>query len=283
MKREYAEENQDHSNNKMISKLHQTKKFHQNPQPPFSTPVEESRLSPTHSTPLNLSSNDGDTIEVSRRPRGRPPGSKNKPKPPVIITQNAEPSMTPYVLELPSGVDVIEAITRFCRKRKMGLCVLNGNGAVSNVTLKQPSTTGATVTFHGRFNILSLSATILPVNVPTSLTTALANGIGISLAGPQGQVVGGLVVGPLISAGTIYLISAMFNSPSFHRLPMEDDAMDSASGGEANGGRHQSPPPVVSCADSGHPPAESCGISTYSYQPSDVVWAPTARQSWLDS
>ncbi|KAJ6930373.1 hypothetical protein NC652_014023 [Populus alba x Populus x berolinensis] len=43
---------------------------------------------------------DGATIEVVRRPRGRPPGSKNKPKPPVIITREPEPAMSPYILEV---------------------------------------------------------------------------------------------------------------------------------------------------------------------------------------
>ncbi|GFP92138.1 putative DNA-binding protein escarola [Phtheirospermum japonicum] len=64
---------------------------------------------------------DGATIEVVRRPGGAP-RSKNRPKPPVIVTRDSpsEPSMSPYVLELPPGVDVIESTARFCRKRGTG-------------------------------------------------------------------------------------------------------------------------------------------------------------------
>ncbi|KAL0361751.1 UNVERIFIED_CONTAM: AT-hook motif nuclear-localized protein 17 [Sesamum radiatum] len=215
---------------------------------------------------------DGATIEVLRRRRGRPPGSRNKPKPPVFITRDSpQPTMNPYVLELPAGVDVVESTTHFCRKRNTGLCVLNGNGVVANVTLKQPSTTpGTSVAFHGSFDILSISATILPGD------GGLAPGNGqfsVSVAGPQGQVVGGVVVGPLLSAGTVYLIAATFNNPSFHRLQQVDYDQDTAAGD----GGHSSRKAASGESDSAAAP-ESGGLSMYSYQPSDVIWAPNARQ-----
>ncbi|KAI4307484.1 hypothetical protein L6164_030664 [Bauhinia variegata] len=221
------------------------------------------------------STGDGATIEVVRRPRGRPPGSKNKPRPAVIITRDAEPAMSPYILEVPGGSDVVEAIARFSRRKNIGLCVLTGSGTVANVMLRQPSTTpGATVTFHGRFDILSLSATFVPQQQGGS--PAVPNGFTISLAGPQGQIVGGLVAGALIAAGTVFLIAASFNNPSYHRLPAEDDVRTSVSGG--GGGDGQSPPVSAGGVESGQPRADSCGTSMYScHLPSDVIWAPTAR------
>ncbi|KAK4359138.1 hypothetical protein RND71_021367 [Anisodus tanguticus] len=248
-------------------------------------PQPVSVIVPPQHPPPSSSANDGATIEVVRRPRGRPPGSKNKPKPPVIITRDAEPSMSPYILEIPIGVDIINSITKFCRKRNMGLCVLNGSGTVTNITLRQPSTTPvSTVTFHGRFDILSISATIVQPNASVPSNNGIANGFTISLAGPQGRVVGGGVVGPLVTAGTVYLIAATFNGPSFHRLPVEEELARSYS--EGGGGEHQSPPhtAVSGGGDSGHAPSttaapESCGMSMYScHLPSDVIWAPTARQ-----
>lgn len=98
---------------------------------------------------------------------------------------------------------------------------------------------------------------------------------------------GGGVVGPLLTAGTVYLVAATFNSPTFHKLPVEEElARNSGGGGGNEGSGHQSPPqPAVSVGggDSGHPPQttapESCGMSMYScHLPSDVIWAPTARQ-----
>ncbi|KAF9687380.1 hypothetical protein SADUNF_Sadunf02G0087500 [Salix dunnii] len=202
---------------------------------------------------------DGATIEVVRRPRGRPPGSKNKPKPPVIITREPEPSMSPYILEVPGGNDVVEALSRFCRRKNMGICVLTGSGMVANVTLRQPSTTpGATVTFHGRFDILSISATFLPQTasylVPNSLT--------ISLAGPQGQIVGGIVAGGLVAAGTVFVVATSFNNPSYHRLPLEEEGRTSGSGDGGEG-----PSPAVSGAgvEGGRAASggggESCGMA----------------------
>ncbi|KAL1540208.1 AT-hook motif nuclear-localized protein 28-like [Salvia divinorum] len=273
MKREFAEDKQeeDHTTTTtMFSKLHhqqQPPKFHH-----LSTAAGDyppnSQEADSH-TPSPVNAADGATIEVVRRPRGRPPGSKNKPKPPVIITRDAaEPAMSPYVLELPAGVDIVDSTARFCRKRNIGLCLLSGSGAVTNVTLKQPSTTpGATVTFHGRFDILSISATVLPPGSAAAASSPFA----LSLAGPQGQVVGGHVVGPLLSAGTIYLVAANFSNPSFHRLQPVDQEQDDSGGHE-----HESPK-TTSGGGSGGAAPTSGGASMYSYQPNDVVWAPANR------
>ncbi|XP_019156031.1 PREDICTED: AT-hook motif nuclear-localized protein 17-like [Ipomoea nil] len=218
--------------------------------------------------------NDGASIEVIRRPRGRPPGSKNKPKPPVIITRDSEPSMSPYILEVPAGVDLVDSVTRFCRKHNTGLCVLNGSGTVSNVTFRQPSTAPCpTVTFHGRFDILSISATIVPPNA-SFMYNGTASAFTISLAGPQGAVVGGAVVGPLLSAGTVHLISATFNNPSYYRFPTEDETRNSGGGGSE--GRHPSPQTAVSGGGEGSAAAPEPLYS--GHLPSDVIWAPTARQ-----
>ncbi|OAE30327.1 hypothetical protein AXG93_4201s1280 [Marchantia polymorpha subsp. ruderalis] len=44
-----------------------------------------------------------------RKPRGRPPGSKNKPKPPIYITRDTGSGMRPHVLEAAGPVLVIAA------------------------------------------------------------------------------------------------------------------------------------------------------------------------------
>ncbi|XP_020202708.1 AT-hook motif nuclear-localized protein 17 [Cajanus cajan] len=121
------------------------------------------------------------------RPRGCPPGSKNKPKLPLVITREPELAMTPFILEISGGSDVVEALARFSHRKNMGLCVLSSSGTIANVTLRQPSVTpGATVTFHGRFDVLSLSATLL---LHASLAIALY-AFDVLLAGPQGQIIG---------------------------------------------------------------------------------------------
>ncbi|PPD83088.1 hypothetical protein GOBAR_DD19973 [Gossypium barbadense] len=179
--------------------------------------------------------------------------------------------MNPYVLEIPGGHDVVDAISTFSRRKNIGICVLTGSGTVSNVTIRQLSSTpGAVITFHGRFDILSLSATFLP---PTT-SCQVPNTFSISLAGPQGQIVGGFVAGSLVAAGTVYIVAATFNNPSYHQ-----NTMSSGGDGEGEG---QSPPFSGGGGDStGHGGgSESCGVSMYSNNfggGSDVIWAPTAR------
>ena len=56
---------------------------------------------------------------TARKPRGRPLGSKNKPKPPVVVTRESEAAMRPVVLELAAGCDVVSAVAAFARRRRV--------------------------------------------------------------------------------------------------------------------------------------------------------------------
>ncbi|KAK1316635.1 putative DNA-binding protein ESCAROLA [Acorus calamus] len=163
----------------------------------------------------------------AKKPRGRPPGSKNKPKPPLVITRDSESSMRPAVLEVASGTDVVEAVAGFARRRRLSVSVLSGSGAVSNVTLRHPTSAASVLALHGRFDILSLSGTLFP---PSAASAAVNSPpLAISLAGVQGQVIGGTIAGSLTAAGPVVLIVASFQNPTFHRL---SSAADEAEEGE---------------------------------------------------
>lgn len=155
---------------------------------------------------------------VARRPRGRPAGSKNKPKPPVIITRESANSLRAHILEVEGGCDVFDCVATYARRRQRGICVLSGSGTVTNVSLRQPSAAGAVVTLHGRFEILSLSGSFLPPPAPPGATS-----LTILLAGGQGQVVGGNVVGALFAAGPVIVIAASFANVAYERLPLEEE------------------------------------------------------------
>ncbi|KAJ8633675.1 hypothetical protein MRB53_027011 [Persea americana] len=154
----------------------------------------------------------------TRRPRGRPSGSKNNPKPPIIITRDSANTLQSHVMEIADGCDICESITAFSRRRQRGICVLSGFGTVTNVTLKQPGAPGAFVALDGRFEILSLSGSFLPPPAP-----AAATGLTIYLAGGQGQVVGGSAVGALIASGPVIVMAATFGNATYERLPLDDD------------------------------------------------------------
>ncbi|PIN01861.1 hypothetical protein CDL12_25626 [Handroanthus impetiginosus] len=155
---------------------------------------------------------------VARRPRGRPPGSKNKPKPPVIITRESANTLRAHILEISSGCDVFDAVATYARKRQRGICILSGTGTVNNVSLRQPAAAGSVVTLHGRFEILSLSGSFLPPPAPPGATS-----LTIYLAGGQGQVVGGNVVGALIASGPVIIIAASFTNVAYERLPLDEE------------------------------------------------------------
>ncbi|KAI3813003.1 hypothetical protein L1987_17716 [Smallanthus sonchifolius] len=163
-------------------------------------------------------SSEGKEGDIGRRPRGRPAGSKNKPKPPIIITRDSANALRTHVMEVADGCDVMESISNFARRRQRGVCIMSGSGTVTNVTLRQPASPGAVVTLHGRFEILSLSGSFLPPPAPPAAT-----GLTIYLAGGQGQVVGGSVVGALLAAGPVVIMAASFSNAAYERLPLEEE------------------------------------------------------------
>ncbi|XP_057546760.1 AT-hook motif nuclear-localized protein 25-like [Amaranthus tricolor] len=174
-------------------------------------------ISKPESEPATTSSGGGNSSS-GRRPRGRPPGSKNKPKPPIIVTRDSPNALRSHVLEVSPGSDVVESVTNFARRRGRGVCVFSGNGSVTNVNLRQPASPAESVmTLHGRFDILSITGTALPPPAPPG-----AGGLTIFLAAGQGQVVGGSVVGPLMASGPVILMAASFANAVFDRLPLEE-------------------------------------------------------------
>ncbi|KAI3743896.1 hypothetical protein L1987_56963 [Smallanthus sonchifolius] len=122
----------------------------------------------------------------SRRPRGRPAGSKNKPKPPIIITRDSANALRSHVMEVANGCDIQESISSFATRRQRGVCILSGS--------------------------------FLPP--PAS---PAASGLTIYLAGGQGQVVGGGVVGPLLASGPVVIMAASFGNAAYERLPVEEE------------------------------------------------------------
>ncbi|GMH19058.1 hypothetical protein Nepgr_020899 [Nepenthes gracilis] len=186
---------------------------------------EEQNPSPEVAEPAAAGGSAGSS---GRRPRGRPPGSKNKPKPPIVITKESPSVLRSHVLEISSGSDIPESIASFAQCRRRGISVLSGTGAVTNVTLRQSSVPGGVITLHGRFDILSLSGTFLPAPSPPCATW-----LTVYLSGGQGQVVGGSVVGALVASGPVMVLAATFTDATYERLPLEDE------------------PPGGKCADGG--------------------------------
>ncbi|RDX65065.1 AT-hook motif nuclear-localized protein 10, partial [Mucuna pruriens] len=143
----------------------------------------------------------------SGKRRGRPRGSLNKNS---SKFSGLGTLFTPHVITVKAGEDLSSTIMTLCQSSSRNICILTANGAISNVTLRQPATSGGTVTYEGRFEILSLGGTLILAE--NDAHGGRIGGLSVSLSGPDGRVLGGGVAGLLIAASPVQLVLASFVS-----------------------------------------------------------------------
>ncbi|KAF8379101.1 hypothetical protein HHK36_028530 [Tetracentron sinense] len=141
-----------------------------------------------------------------KKNRGRPPGSGKKQQ--LDALGSAGTAFTPHVITVKSGEDVASKIMSFSQQGPRTICILSANGAICNVTLRQPATFGGTVTYEGRFEILSLSGSFLLTE--SGGTRSRTGGLSVSLAGSDGRVLGGGVAGMLMAATPVQVVVGSF-------------------------------------------------------------------------
>ncbi|XP_065859492.1 AT-hook motif nuclear-localized protein 9-like [Euphorbia lathyris] len=162
-------------------------------------------LSPT------LSTHPGTITPTQKRGRGRPPGTGRKQQLASLgewLSGSAGMGFTPHIITIAVGEDIATKIMSFSQQGPRAICILSANGAVSTVTLRQPSTSGGTVTYEGRFEILCLSGSYLVTSNGGSRNRT--GGLSVSLASPDGRVIGGGVGGMLVAASTVQVIVGSF-------------------------------------------------------------------------
>ncbi|VAI19029.1 unnamed protein product [Triticum turgidum subsp. durum] len=148
--------------------------------------------------------------------RGRPKGSTNKVKKQdkvmsaLAFIGTAGAGFTPHVIAVQAGEDVAAKILSFAQHGVRAVVVLSANGAISNVTLRQSATSGGTVTYEGRFEILSLSGSFTVQE--TGGHRSRTGGLSVSLASPDGRVLGGGIAGLLIACTPIQVVVGTFNT-----------------------------------------------------------------------
>ncbi|KAJ6710014.1 AT-HOOK MOTIF NUCLEAR-LOCALIZED PROTEIN 9 [Salix koriyanagi] len=99
-------------------------------------------------------------------------------------------------------------VISFSQQGPRAICILSANGVISNVTLRQPDSSGGTLTYEGRFEILSLSGSFMPTE--NQGTRSRSGGMSVSLASPDGRVVGGSVAGLLVAASPVQVVVGSF-------------------------------------------------------------------------
>ncbi|XP_021612828.1 AT-hook motif nuclear-localized protein 9 isoform X2 [Manihot esculenta] len=98
-----------------------------------------------------LSTHPGTITPTQKRGRGRPPGTGRKQQLASLgewLSGSAGMGFTPHIITIAVGEDIATKIMSFSQQGPRAICVLSANGAVSTVTLRQPSSSGGTVTYE---------------------------------------------------------------------------------------------------------------------------------------
>ncbi|XP_058070337.1 AT-hook motif nuclear-localized protein 10 [Magnolia sinica] len=206
-----------------------------------------------------LSSPTSPSATSMKKARGRPPGSGKKQQ--MAALGSAGIGFTPHVITVKAGEDVSSKIMSFSQNGPRAVCILSANGAISNVTLRQAATSGGTVTYEGRFEILSLSGSFLLSE--SGGQRSRTGGLSVSLAGPDGRVLGGGVAGLLTAASPVQVVVGSFiadgRKESKPKNPLDPSAPPKQGGEVAGTG---SPPSRGTLSESSGGPGSPLNQST---------------------
>ncbi|KAK7340115.1 hypothetical protein VNO77_20809 [Canavalia gladiata] len=114
----------------------------------------------------------------------------------------------PHIITVNTGEDITMKVISFSQQGPRAICILSASGVISNVTLRQPDSSGGTLTYEGRFEILSLSGSFMPTD--NQGTRSRSGGMSVSLSSPDGRVVGGGVAGLLVAASPVQVVVGSF-------------------------------------------------------------------------
>ncbi|CAN6242862.1 unnamed protein product [Urochloa humidicola] len=117
-------------------------------------------------------------------------------------------NFTPHIINVAAGEDVNMKVISFSQQGPRAICILSANGVIANVTLRQQDSLGGTVTYEGRFELLSLSGSFTPTD--SGGTRNRSGGMSVSLAAADGRVIGGGVAGLLVAASPVQVVVGSF-------------------------------------------------------------------------
>ncbi|PSS04340.1 AT-hook motif nuclear-localized protein [Actinidia chinensis var. chinensis] len=146
-----------------------------------------------------------------KRGRGRPPGTGRKQQLASLgewLSGSAGMGFTPHVITIAIGEDITTKIMSFSQQGPRAIYIMSANGSVSTVTLRQPSTSGGSVTYEGHFEIICLSGSYLVTD--NGGPRGRTGGLSVLLASPDGRVIGGGVGGVLLAASPVQVIVGSF-------------------------------------------------------------------------
>ncbi|AET00226.1 putative PPC domain-containing protein [Medicago truncatula] len=158
----------------------------------------------------------------SKRSRGRPKGSKNKPKTPAVVMVEPQTLMKQIFIEIPAGYDVLESIIKMAWRHEADITVLRGFGIVSDITIHSSLSHTPPLTIEGPVQMTSLSGTYVNPNVDNVPSEVIANpacsSFSIFLSGSHGQVYGGIVVGKVMTSSVVMISATLMKKTKFYMV-----------------------------------------------------------------
>ncbi|KAK3038504.1 hypothetical protein RJ639_029802 [Escallonia herrerae] len=134
-------------------------------------------------------------------------------------------NFTPHIITVNAGEDVTMKVISFSQQGPRAICILSANGVISSVTLRQPDSSGGTLTYEGRFEILSLTGSFMPTE--SGGIRNRSGGMSVSLASPDGRVVGGGVAGLLVAASPVQIVVGSFLMGNQHEQKTKKPKVES--------------------------------------------------------
>ncbi|GFZ06949.1 AT-hook motif nuclear-localized protein 1 [Actinidia rufa] len=140
-------------------------------------------------------------------------------------------NFTPHIITVNAGEDVTMKVISFSQQGPRAICILSANGVISSVTLRQPDSSGGTLTYEGRFEILSLTGSFMPAE--SGGIRNRTGGMSVSLASPDGRVMGGGVAGLLVAASPVQIVVGSFIAGNQHEQKPKKQKIESVTAAPA--------------------------------------------------
>ncbi|XP_058784345.1 AT-hook motif nuclear-localized protein 28-like [Vicia villosa] len=151
-----------------------------------------------------------------KRCKGRPRGSKNKPKSYIEIEEEPDNIMKWVVIKIPTGDDIVQSLINVALHHRANITILGGFGLVSDVTLHNSVSQVPPLTISGSSQMVSISGTYFNTYNGVFIEP-FHSSFSIFLAGDRGEVFGGTVVGKLKAAADILITATLSKKPEFYK------------------------------------------------------------------
>ncbi|KAK7333866.1 hypothetical protein VNO80_30646 [Phaseolus coccineus] len=180
--------------------------------------------------PAATSTNQQVTTPSSRKPRGRPLGSKNKSRSiPLPVSLPTEPFVNVVVVNVDPNRDIMECILDIAHQGQVSLSVLSAFGTVNSVTLRNSTHGAPYLVLHGPFKLLSLTGSYLYNNHYTlhlGSTPPSPLSFGINFSTTKGEIFTGVIGGRVVAGEGVTLTVSTYKNPHILKYTPESDEGD---------------------------------------------------------